>query len=194
MTIVLLEWVGFMSGVACAWLMVKRRVATWPIGLVNSASWLLLLWLSQLYLNSLLQIAYLGLGVYGWLEWVRADGEADELRVRRLESAEVPALLAYVVVVTATLTWITISATDSVSPFWDALTTVVSVAAMYLQAKKVYEGWYLWIGVDVVYLVLYSSQHLYLTALTQVVFGAMCIVGLREWRAAMRPQLAVEAT
>lgn len=53
------------------------------------------------------------------------------------------------------------------------------------QARKIYESWIPWLTVDVVYLALYGSKDLWLTALTQVAFGAMCVVGLRDRRRSM---------
>jgi len=47
----------------------------------------------------------------------------------------------------------------------------------------------LWLTVDVVYFWLYGSQHLWLTALTQVAFGTMCVIGLRDWRRSMRSEV-----
>jgi nicotinamide mononucleotide transporter len=72
-----------------------------------------------------------------------------------------------------------------VAPLWDALTTVTSIVAIYWQARKFYESWILWLSVDVVYFVLYGSEDLWLTALTQVAFGTMCVMGLRDWRRSM---------
>ena len=195
MLVTTLEWLGFTSGVACVWLMVKQRTATWPVGIVNSASWLALFWVSKIYLNSLLQIVYIVLGVYGWWYWVRERrARADDLPVRRVTRVELATLAVVAAASTAILTWVTANQTDSVVPFWDASTVVVSILATYLQAKKVYESWFLWLSVDVVYLVLYSTQDLYLTALTQVVFGALCIQGLREWQASMRDRAVEPAT
>ena len=51
------------------------------------------------------------------------------------------------------------------APDWDALTTITSIVAIYRQARQIYESWTLW-----------------LTALTQVAFGTMCVPGLRDWR------------
>jgi nicotinamide mononucleotide transporter len=40
----------------------------------------------------------------------------------------------------------------------------------------------LWIGVDVIYVGLYASRALPLTAVLYAIFLTMCIVGLLEWR------------
>jgi nicotinamide mononucleotide transporter len=77
------------------------------------------------------------------------------------------------------------------APIWDALTTMTSIVAIYWQARKIYESWILWLSVDIIYFALYGSQDLWLTALTQVAFGAMCMVGLRDWRRSMQREAVV---
>jgi nicotinamide mononucleotide transporter len=51
--------------------------------------------------------------------------------------------------------------------------------------RKLLGNWWLWISVDVAYAGMYSYQHLYLTALLQPLFIAMCALGLRQWRRSM---------
>jgi len=63
------------------------------------------------------------------------------------------------------------------APFWDALTTVLSVIAQYLQTKKVVESWHVWITADVFYIGLYLYKSLALTALLYLIFLIMCIIG-----------------
>ena len=41
----------------------------------------------------------------------------------------------------------------------------------------------MWIAVDVIYVPLYLSRDLNLTALVYVVFLGLCVVGWRQWRA-----------
>jgi nicotinamide mononucleotide transporter len=67
------------------------------------------------------------------------------------------------------------------APFWDALTTVLSLAAQYLLSRKRFENWFLWIAADIIYVPLYFSRALPLIAVLYFVFLVMCIVGLMEW-------------
>jgi nicotinamide mononucleotide transporter len=81
---------------------------------------------------------------------------------------------------TATLS----SWTDSVVPFWDALTTALSLMATYGQCRKLIESWWLWIAADVVYIPLYAYKSLYLTSVLYVIFLLLCVSGLLSWRRA----------
>lgn len=183
----LLEWIGFLSGVLCVWWVVKERIANWPMGIVNCIAWLILLWINAIYLNALLQLVYIVISVYGWRHWLWGGESRDSLPVRFATAAErlrVAAIIALGTIVGARLM---VLAGDA-APVWDALTTITSIVAIYWQARKIYESWVLWLSVDIVYFGLYGSQDLWLTALTQVAFGAMCVVGLRDWRRSMDRQ------
>jgi nicotinamide mononucleotide transporter len=73
------------------------------------------------------------------------------------------------------------SLTDAAVPYGDAFTTVASLVAMWLQARKLLESWGYWIAVDVVAIVIYQSKGLLLTAGLYVAFLVLCIAGLRAW-------------
>jgi nicotinamide mononucleotide transporter len=181
----LLEWIGFVSGVLCVWWVVKERVANWPVGIVNCIAWLILLWINAIYLNAILQLVYIVISVYGWWHWLWGGGSRDSLPVRFATSTERLRAVAIIAAGTVAGARLMMLAGDA-APVWDALTTITSVVAIYWQARKIYESWILWLSVDIIYFALYGSQDLWLTALTQVAFGAMCVVGLRDWRRSMQ--------
>jgi nicotinamide mononucleotide transporter len=184
----LLEWVGFLSGVLCVWWVVKERIANWPVGIVNCLAWLILLWINAIYLNAILQLVYIVISVYGWWHWLWGGESRDSLPVRFATSSERLRAAAVIAVGTVAGARLMVLAGDA-APIWDALTTLTSIVAIYWQARKIYESWMLWLSVDVVYFALYGSQDLWLTALTQVAFGAMCLVGLRDWRRSMQREV-----
>lgn len=181
----LLEWIGSVSGVLCVWWVVKEKIANWPMGIVNCLAWLILLWINAIYLNAILQLVYIVISVYGWWHWLWGGESRDSLPVRFATSAERLRAAAIVAVGTVAGTRLMMVAGDA-APVWDALTTITSVVAIYWQARKIYESWILWLSVDIIYFALYGSQDLWLTALTQVAFGAMCLAGLRDWRRSMQ--------
>ena len=63
---------------------------------------------------------------------------------------------------------------------------MLSLAAQYLLNRKALENWLFWMTADVIYVYLYSSRGLYLTAVLYAVFLLMCVAGLRVWLRAMR--------
>src|SRR4051812_3236858 len=96
------EVLGFVAGAVSVWLYARQRIGAWPIGIANSAFWLVLFWQSKLYFDSGLQLLYIALGVVGWYWWLhgRPDGE---LPVARTSPALAARLVAVAVVATAAL-------------------------------------------------------------------------------------------
>jgi len=47
------------------------------------------------------------------------------------------------------------------APFWNALTTVASLIAHLYLMGRVVQSWYLWIAIDMIYVLLYASRQLY---------------------------------
>ncbi len=176
------ELLGDLSGVLCVWLVARQHIANWPLGLINNAFWCLLFWHAKLYADSVLQIVFFALGVYGWWNWV-CGGSAgrDSLPVRRTTRREWAWLGAVTIVSTAAVTVCLARYTDSPVPLWDASVFTLSLAATYGQTQKLLESWWLWIVVDVISVPLYVSRHLYPTAALYVVFGVICVNGLIRW-------------
>ena len=78
------EMLGFLTGATSVWLAVKENVWNWPIGIANSAFFLVLFWTAHLYANSGLQVLYIGLGLYGWWNWRYGGAERSILHERYL--------------------------------------------------------------------------------------------------------------
>jgi len=72
--------------------------------------------------------------------------------------------------------------TDSTVPFWDGLTTALSLAAQYMLSRKLLENWWVWMSADLVYIALYYYKDLYLTGVLYAAFFVMCIAGYSGWR------------
>jgi hypothetical protein len=60
-----------------------------------------------------------------------------------------------------------------IAPFWDALTTAISLAAQFLLNCKRIENWTFWIAADIIYIPLYVVKLLDLTAIVYVLFLAI---------------------
>ncbi|MER5967362.1 nicotinamide riboside transporter PnuC [Streptomyces sp. NPDC002057] len=176
------EVLGFGSGALCVWLVARQHLANWPIGIANNLFFVLLFTQAGLYADAGLQIVFITLAVYGWWTWTHGGGPgSDVLPVRRTTRTEWTWLITAGVVGILALTLLLDRATDSTVPFWDALTTGLSLMATYGQCRKRLESWWLWIAADVVYVPLYAYKELYLTSLLYLGFMALCVLGLRGW-------------
>ncbi|MFD8416748.1 nicotinamide riboside transporter PnuC [Streptomyces sp. NPDC059650] len=178
------EVLGFATGALCVWLVARQHVANWPVGIANNVFFIVLFAQSGLYADAGLQIVFIALAAYGWWSWTHGGGPgtAGVLPVRRTTRTEWAALAAAGAVGVLALTLLLDRATDSTVPFWDALTTGLSLTATYGQCRKLVESWWLWIAADLVYIPLYAYKGLYLTAGLYVGFLALCVAGLVGWR------------
>ena len=182
---------GFVTGGVCVWLIVREHVWNWPVGLANNIFFFVLFLQGRLFADMSLQIVYFGLGIYGWLNWILGGENRTALQISRTTRTEWVALTTAIPLATWVLREILL-AVNGAAPLWDSLTTVLSLAAQYLLCRKRFENWFFWIAADVIYVPLYLSRHLPLTAALYAVFLAMCLVGVREWKQSMRKGATVQ--
>lgn len=177
----LTESLGFVSGAWTVWLTVRQNIWCWPIGIANNIFFIILFLDAKLYGDTVLQVIYIVLSVLGWYWWLHGGAERTELKVNFADRLTLLILAGIVAVSTAAMTFLLQAANGSI-PFLDALTTTLSLAAQYLLSRKLMENWYIWITADVIYIGLYIYKGLYLTAALYLIFIAMCIAGIIEWR------------
>ncbi len=179
-TISVTEAWGFATGGVCVWLVVREHLWNWPIGLANNVVFFVLFFQGRLYADTGLQIVYFALGAYGWLNWLHGGANRERLTISRTTRGEWLALLVAIPACTYGLRELLL-AVNGAAPLWDSLTTVLSLAAQYLLCRKRLENWAVWIAADLIYVPLYLTRGLPLTAVLYAVFLAMCLIGLREW-------------
>jgi nicotinamide mononucleotide transporter len=186
----IVETLGFVSGAWCVWLTVLANIWNWPVGVANSALYLVVFLRVRLFADSSLQVVYIVLGFLGWYWWLHGGKLHARLSVRRTGLLEAAVVGVAVAAATVGMTAYLRSIHDS-APLLDAFTTCLSLGAQYLLTRKLFENWYLWITVDAVYIGLYAWRGLYLTSALYVIYGTMCVIGLREWRRTLRAGVGV---
>ena len=179
------EVLGFATGLVTVWLLVRQHLLNWPIGIVNVLLLMLVFWSAGLYADAGLQIVYVLLGAYGWWAWIYGGASRSRLVVRTTTGREWTAQAVAGVLLTAALWLFLARFTGSTVPLADAVTTALSLLATYGQARKLVENWWLWIAADLIYIPLYGYKDLWLTAILYLAFLALCVLGLRAWRAAL---------
>ena len=186
------ELLGFVTGAACVWLTVAAHVSNFPVGIANSAFFLVLFLSARLYADSGLQAVYIVLGFVGWWQWLHGGTGRGRLVVARCGWRWLAGCAAFVIAGTWGLTLLLGWARD-IAPFWDALTTALSLSAQFLLNAKRIENWAFWIIADVIYVPLYMVKRLDLTAIVYVLFLALCFAGAVSWRRALRSATAADA-
>lgn len=176
-----LEAVAFATGAVAVWLVVKENIWNFPIGIVNTAGYSVVFFQARLYGDASLNVLYCLLGIIGWYLWLHGGDQRTKLQVSRAATLEL-SLVAFAVVLGTLLLWKTLHFLGGSASFWDAATTSLSLGAQWLLNRKKLENWHLWIVADVIYIPLYLSRGLNLTAVLYAVFLAMAVIGLFRWR------------
>ncbi|MBK5971184.1 MULTISPECIES: nicotinamide riboside transporter PnuC [Thiorhodovibrio] len=188
-----IEAIAVIFGFLCVWLIIRQNIWCWPTGLVQVVLYLFIFSQVKLYSDMLLHGIYVVMQLYGWHWWLHGGHDRDRLPVTRLSAAGLSAwaLLA----AAASLGWghLMATQTDAALPYADAFTTVASLVAQWLLARKKLESWLFWIAVDLAAIVIYYSKTLYLTSGLYAAFLVMAVFGLLAWHRSQRePQAAVQ--
>ncbi|HEY5710893.1 MAG TPA: nicotinamide riboside transporter PnuC [Allosphingosinicella sp.] len=190
-----LEWIAAGLGVINVALVVRRSVWNYPFGLAMVALYFFVFYEARLYSDALLQIFFLVVQLYGWVNWVRARTQAGEVPVGWMTVRE--RVIWTAATIAASLVWGLGMAryTNAAAPVVDAFIAGFSISAQILMARRRIENWVLWILVDIVAVGLYFSRHLYPTSALYLLFLLLSVAGLVGWRRALpaRPAVAVAA-
>ena len=178
----LLEIVAVATGFVCVWLTIRQNIWTWPITIVSSLLFGLLFFDAQLYGTMGLQALFIIIAIYGWRSWLRAGPDGGQLQVSKITLKIGIVLLTVTAIGIAILFFGLIRHTASPYPLPDSVTTVLSISASWMAARKILESWLVWIITDVIYVGLYITSELYLTCLLYAVYLAMAVGGYISWR------------
>jgi nicotinamide mononucleotide transporter len=174
-----LDPLNFVLGVVGVWLMVKRSLWAFPVGLVAVTVQGILFFRTKIYADGTLQIFFFAALAWGWWHWVRARGDAPELPVTTMSRRE--RAVVGILTVVATVAWALAARrwTNSLMPWRDAGIAMLQVAGQILQSRKKLENWALFTLANGIAIPAYWSADL---AYTAFLFGLYLVLGLMGWR------------
>jgi nicotinamide mononucleotide transporter len=80
--------------------------------------------------------------------------------------------------------------TDASVPYWDSTTSILSIAAMWLTAKKKIENWIIWLIIDILATGIYYYKGLYFYCILYLVYIGMAVAGYLSWRKSQQLSMA----
>lgn len=185
-----LEVIGTIVGLVYLWLEYKASIYLWIASIIMPAIYIFVYYDAGLYADFGINIYYLGAAVYGWLVWRFGNKSKaqKELPITRMPMKSWLKVSMVYIVAQLLIAWILIEYTDSNVPWWDALTTALSVVGMWMLARKYLEQWWVWIVVDVVCVGLYIYKELFFTAGLYAFYAIIAIFGWLNWKRLMNYQ------
>jgi nicotinamide mononucleotide transporter len=186
-----LDILGSATDFASNILYVRANILAWPISLAAFACDIFLYFKKGLYADTILNIIYFILTVYGCYLWLRGGENKTKLAISRLKRKQIIPLIAITILGTGTGYLLLHFFTDSKIPFWDAFTTVLSLIGEWLLCKKIIENWYVWFVLNGMYAVIYFYKGIPYHAVLQIIFFAFAITGFWYWNKKMISQQLV---
>ena len=185
-----LEVIAVVAAVAYLLLAIRQNIWCWLCAGISTAIYVYLFYDAKLYMESALNLFYLGMAVYGWAVWYLGRSGDEELPVsvwkRDVHGFAVMAIIA----VSMLSGYLLATYSDAAYPYVDSMTTFAAIWATFLVARKVLENWWYWLVIDAASIVIYWSRDLQLTALLFVAYVVMIPFGMIAWRRSGREQAA----
>ena len=177
----LLELVAVVLAIAYLLLAVRQHIACWYAAFISTAIFLYVFWQVNLYMESGLQVYYLGMAVYGWWAWQRGRSEGKPGLTISTWSLRQHLIVIGIVVVATFVSGTLLSGTEQRLGYLDSFTTWGAVVATFMVTRKVLENWLYWIVIDSASLYLYFDRELYFTMILFLVYLVIIFFGFRNW-------------
>ena len=172
--------------VAYLLLAVRRDIRCWIAGIMSSTIYFVLMFTANLYMESILQIFYIFMGVYGFNQWKSDIANTEEISITTWNLKTHLIVLGIILISSYFAGYILDTYTDAKLPFLDSLTTFGALFATYMVAKKILENWIYWFLIDSVSIYLFIERELYLTSILFCLYLIIIIFGFRSWLAVFR--------
>lgn len=185
-SVTIVAMIGLVTGVLSVVALTRQHLWNWPVGILNSLALLLLFLGSYRYANAALEAAFALLGVYGWVSWRRNATAMSAMPIKRATARQLAYGVVFTAIGTVVVAFLLAAETGSDEQWLGAFVLAASLFALWLQAAKIIEQWWVWIVVDLVSIPLYAMQGLWLTAAVFPVLLALSWYGLVLWTRDLR--------
>ena len=146
----------------------------------------------RLYMDAFLQFVYVVLGFYGWWQWLRGGEDSTPLPVRTVDRKLALRLVGIGILAVGVFGYVSQNILHAAFPWLDTVTTVISLIAQYLLARKYLENWILWIVANTMYIYIYYAKGWAGYSGLMAVYTIMAVAGLYSWYKSMQADAVVE--
>lgn len=187
-----LQIVGVALGLLYLYFEYKANIWLWVVGLIMPIVHGALYFRQGLYADFSMEVYYILAGIYGLAMWSRGSKKEkkSELKIGYTPRVAWVAIVGVYALLHAAIYLLLTTFTDSTVPFWDSLTTALSMIAYWLLSRKYVEQWLVWLAVDVITVGLYIYKDIPLTAGLYALYSALAIAGYLRWKRTIKSEQA----
>lgn len=186
----ILEIVAVLFGILSVWFARRENIWVYPTGIINVLIYVYICFNAGLYADMAINGFYFIMSVYGWYNWARQVDTTGHVPISSLSYRQLTVYILLAFLFFAIIFYILATFTNSTVPAFDASTTALFIVAMWLMALKKIENWHFWILGDFLVIPMFAFKGLVFTSLQYIVFLALAVAGLMEWKRKMAQQKA----
>ncbi len=187
------ELSGLIFGILTVVFLIKESIWTWPFGIAYVLVSFVVFWEARLYGDFLLHIFFLILNIYGWYYWVYGKkADEDGIAISQMSFKSLISSIGLSVIGIFVFAQVLIGIpglfegmAPASLPYWDSTTSMLSVTAMWLTARKKIDNWYYWLVVDILAAGIYFYKELYFFSLLYFLYIGMAVSGYLAWKKRM---------
>ncbi|MCH8500893.1 MAG: nicotinamide riboside transporter PnuC [Aliidiomarina sp.] len=186
------ELIAVGMAVAYVLLAIRQSLWCWPAAVISASIYTVLFFQGRLYMETLLQVFYVVMAVYGYWSWryspAAKHGQTGQLPIRSQTWQWHLQWGLVLLPLSLAIAWLLQRYTDADFAYLDSITTVFSFFATFLVARKLLENWLYWIVIDLLYVGLFWFKGFHATSILFAVYTVMATIGYFKWRQALKDE------
>ncbi|MGS2720496.1 nicotinamide riboside transporter PnuC [Paraglaciecola aestuariivivens] len=175
-----LEGLAVLLALAYVWMAARQSIWCWPCALLSTGIYMWLFWQVTLPFHTVLNLYYLFMAIYGWMQWKKHDQK--EKTVRSLSLYQHGFWLLILTLGAWALSHLAKGFLDASYLYLDAFITVFSVFTTILVAHKIRENWLYWMVINSFSAYLYFAKSLTLTGILFLCYLGFAVYGYMQWK------------
>ncbi len=188
------QWIILFCGVAEVMLAKANNILLYPAGIVATVLSAMVLFNTQLFAESLLNVYYVVMSIYGWWFWLKKKHEPT-VKIGRASESEWKVTALIVFGGWVFLFFVLKTFTTSNVPAWDAWISSTAWAGMWLLARRKIENWILLNISNAFAIPLLFQKGLPMFSLLTIFLFVVACFGYVDWKRRLkRDQMAITAT
>ncbi len=176
-----LELIAVAFALAYLVLAMRQNIWCWACAFISTALYTWIFFDVSLMMESLLNVYYMAMAVYGYWSWTQKNDTSKALVISLWSAKQHLFALGIIALLTLISGYILSTKTEAAWPYLDSFTTWGAVVTTYMVARKIFENWIYWLIIDSVALFLYLERGLYPTALLMMLYLVLVVIGIVSW-------------
>jgi nicotinamide mononucleotide transporter len=189
-----LEITAVIFGLLSVWYAKKDNILVFPTGLVSTFIYAYLLWKWELLGDSMINVYYFIMSIYGWYHWTRKKGDVVEfpISVMTIKEKYISVVIFVSTLIFVILVYFYFNKFTNWYNYVDTLLTAIFFVGMWLMAKRKIENWIFWIIGDIISIPLYFAKGFTFTSFQYLIFTIVAVYGYIEWKKTLNSSQIVE--